>query len=147
MDSLELSQALIKHFVPQGFAAPKEKPSGLDLVLSKADERWGFALCPEREEGTAFLGAFEAAMQRLIDARAADPQRLLGLALAFGSTATGQHPSYRRALKKYSNSIVFEDLEISLYLITNEDDVIVLAPAEVNKYLRGLDRRIASSTK
>lgn len=146
MDLGELRLTLTKCLSAQG-NTPSNGSDSLDLVLANGSERWGFALCPEREEGTAFLGAFEAAMQRLIDARAADPQRSLGLALAFGSTSAGQHPSYRRALKKYSNSIVFEDLGISLYLVKGENDILVLAPAEVNEYLRGLDRHVASSTK
>lgn len=86
-------------------------------------------------------------MQCLIDARAADLARPLGLALAFGSTAFGRHPSYRRALKKYSNSIVFEDLGVSLYLVRGEGDVIVLAPSEINAFLRHLDQWIAAQPK
>jgi len=54
-------------------------------------------------------------------------------------------PSYRRALNKYSNSIVFEDLGLSLFLVKGEGDIITLAPAEVNPFLRRLDRWIAEN--
>lgn len=144
MDLPDLRSALASHFA--GYTA--EPDSALDLVLAKSVERRGFALCPDREDGMANLGAFEAAMQRLVDARNAHGDSLhLGLVLAFAATAAGQHPSYRRALKKYSNSIVFEDLGISLYLVKGENDLIILAPAEVNSFLRDLDQWIAKQHK
>ncbi len=42
-----------------------------------------------------------------------------------------------------SNSIVFEDLGLSLFLVTGEQAVDVLTPLEVNPFLRNLDRWIA----
>ncbi len=141
MDISELRTALAKHFQRTGFA--ETESARLDLVLIKNGERWGFALCPDREEGMAYLGAFEAATQKLVDARQADTNLNLGLAVAFGSAAAGQPPSYRRALKKYSNSIVFEDLNLHLFLVQNNAEVIDLPPSSVNLFLRDLDRWIA----
>ncbi|MEX1248420.1 MAG: hypothetical protein WEA61_08050 [Anaerolineales bacterium] len=142
MDIGELRAALSKHLSSQSYQT-LAKAGDLDLALVIGGERWGFALCSDREEGMAYLGSFEAAMQRLLDARRAQPDLKLGLGIAFASTAAGQHPSYRRTLKKYSNSIVFEDLGISLFLIKSEDDILVLAPGEVNSFLRDLDIWIA----
>lgn len=146
MDTVELRWILSQHFAAQGFSAQAQAGLGVDLLLVKPGERLGFVLCPDREEGMAYLGAFEAGMQRAVDARRAQPEGLnLALGLAFGVTAAGRRPSYRRALNKYSNSIVFEDLDLSLVLVRSEGEVLALAPAEVNPFLRRLDRWIAEN--
>ncbi|MCL5429651.1 MAG: hypothetical protein M1347_07645 [Chloroflexi bacterium] len=142
MDISELRSALSKHFQADGFT--EIESDGLDLVLIKDTERWGFALCPDREEGMAYLGAFEAAMQKIVDAHQATETSLrLGLGIAFGSAAAGQNPSYRRALKKYSNSILFEDMNVHVFLVQNNAEVMDLPPSSINLFLRDLDRWIA----
>lgn len=144
MDVGELHLALTRHFAAKGFVERPADSLGLGLLFAGGAERWGLALCPDREEGMAYLGAFEAAMQRAVDARQKAGEDLkLGLGVAFASTAAGQSPSYRRALKKYSNSIVFEDLGLSLFLVTGEQTMEVLAPMDVNPFLRNLDTWIA----
>ena len=143
MDIAELRTALVKYFAGKGFMETEQAAVGLDLAFAKGTERWGLALCPDRDEGMAFLGAFEAAMQKMVDAHQADANTKLGLGIAFGSAVAGQHPSYRRALKKYSNSIVFEDLGLYLSLVLDDDEVMELEPSEVNLFLRDLDRWIA----
>jgi hypothetical protein len=143
MDISELGTVLKKHFQPEGFS-PID-PAKFDLQLARGDERWGFALCAEREEGMAYLGAFEAAMQKIVDAHQAYNGNLrLGIGVDFGSTAAGKHPSYRRALKKYSNSIVFEDLGLHLFLVQPNSEVIDLRPSGVNLFLRDLDQWITA---
>lgn len=143
MDIAGLRGVLSKHFQDQGLL-PTD-PGKFDLAVAKGAERWGLALCPEREEGMAYLGSFEAAMQKMVDAhRARDAALHLGIGIDFGSTAAGKHPSYRPALKKYSNSIVFEDLGLHLFLVQDNGVVMELEPSGVNLFLRDLDRWIAS---
>lgn len=147
MDIGELHAALSRHFIANGFAEQSAEPLALDLLFAKGAERCGLALCPDRDEGMAYLGAFETAMQRVMDARKKDAALKLGLGIAFASTAAGLSSSYRRALKKYSNSIVFEDLDLSLFLVTGADAIEVLAPNEVNPFLRNLNRWIKERAK
>jgi hypothetical protein len=140
MDIGELHLALNRYFAAKEFVERPAESLGLGLLFVRDNERWGLTLCPDRKEDMAYLGAFEAAMQLAIDARQKGGDSLkLGLGIAFASTAAGQSPSYRRALKKYSNSIVFEDLSLSLFLVKSEQAVDVLAPDEVNPFLRDLD--------
>ena len=143
MDIPELSDALLSHFLEQDFDKVAPGSLDLDLVVEKRNERIGFLLCPDRTEGMAYLGAFETAMARAVDARQKDPKLKLALAVAFASTADGHSPSYRRALKKYSNSIVFDDLDLSLYLITGKQAIDTFPPGEVNEFLRNLNEWIA----
>lgn len=102
------------------------------------------ALCPDQPDELSYLTTFEAAMQRLLDARRAQPDAALGLGVAFASAAQGRPLSYRRALKKYSRSIVFEDVGIHLFLALKEGEVIALSPSEVNPFLVELNRWIAA---
>lgn len=69
MDISELRSALSQHFHAEGFSVAESKQ--FDLMLAKGNERLGLALCPDREEGMAYLGAFEAAMQKMVDAHQA----------------------------------------------------------------------------
>jgi hypothetical protein len=142
MDAGELRLALLAHFA--GFSERPDAQARFDLVLARGAERWGLALCADQPDALSYLGAFEAAMQQVIDARQLQQADLqLGIALGFASTAGGKEASYRRALKKYSNSIVFEDLDLSLFLVQDPQHLIVLRPAEVNAFLRDLNNWIA----
>jgi hypothetical protein len=146
MDAGELRLALLAHFA--GFSESPDAQTRLDLVLARGAERWGLALCADQPDVMSYLGAFEAAMRQVIDARQLQQVDLqLGIALGFASTAGGESASYRRALKKYSNSVVFEDLELSLFLVQDPQRVIVLRPAEVNAFLRDLNTRIAGQKR
>ena len=145
MDIPELRAALLRHFKAQGFVEDTNQSAGLDLNFQRGDERWGLALCPDKTEDLAYLGAFEAAMQKIVDAKQRGEKKLrLGLGIAFASTAQGKSLSYRRALKKYSNSIVFEDLGLHLFFVTGDQAVDVLDPQEINPFLRDLDKWIAA---
>jgi hypothetical protein len=129
VDASELKQALITHFSPKGLAVNEDAALSCDLVLESANQKWGIVFCPDkaRREGPADLQ--------------------LGMAIAFASTAHGQSPSYRRALKKYSNSIVFEDLGLHLFLVSSAMAVDVLKPTEVNAFMRDLDKWILDQRK
>ena len=144
MDVPELTDALVHHFLEKEYDKHAADLIGLDMAFKRGGEIIGFALCPDKTEDMAYLGAFEAAVMHVIDARHKLGKEIkLALAIAFGSTAEGASPSYRRALKKYSNSIVFEDLGLSLYLVTGREALIVLLPTEINPFLRNLNEWIA----
>src|SRR3989304_9957955 len=114
MDNAELRTALSKHFAPEGFTTVES--GDLDLELTNGAERWGLTLCADREEGMAYLGAFEAAMQRMVDAhQAGDANLRLGIGIAFGSTAGGPHPSFRRGGTKNFYTPLFFGFGVCLF--------------------------------
>jgi len=125
-------------------AAPQfaEDTDDTFLIIDDNGKRWTLALCPDNADAAGYLLAFERGMEVLIEAAAGVASHQLGLALAFESTESRQPISYRRALKKYSNSIVFEDLGIHLLLARSERRVMMLPPEEVTAFLQGLDRWI-----
>jgi hypothetical protein len=99
------------------------------------------SLCAEAADERAHLQAFEQSMQALIDARASGDDFEAYLVIDVEALERKAVPSYRAALKKYSNAIVFEDLRIGVILV-GAKKITKLLPGEVNGYLRALDKNI-----
>ena len=91
----------------------------------------------------AYIRAFDGAMDVLV-AYAGSVEFIpqLGLALAFSSTERREDTSYRRVMKKYTRSVVFEDLQIHLLLVRDDGSVEVIPPGKVNAFLGDLNRYI-----
>lgn len=134
MDAAALLAAAQRHFADPG---PPESRAGL-TILPRHGQPIGLAVLPAQAGGMAYLRAFEDGMQALLVARQQQPGLELTLVLDM-QPALEQAASYRAALKKYSNSVVFEDVGISLLLI-GQPQPVWLRPAEVNPFLRRLDR-------
>lgn len=105
-----------------------------------ADGEWLVVLCAGQDTARAHLLAFERAMQDLLEARTQGTEHL-ALAVDAAAIRRGEQPSYRQALKKYSRSVVFEDVGITLFLVA-PDWVIHLAPGQVNSFLSELDSEL-----
>jgi hypothetical protein len=144
MEELELGVALARFLDAKGYSLSEEANPDVDLSLFKLNEKIGVVLAPEERDDAGYLRAFEAAMQKAVYARRADTGLALVLGVDFAATAAGRKPSYRRALKKYSNSIVFEDLQLSVLLATSAAEIIELRPDQVNNFFINLDSWIAT---
>jgi hypothetical protein len=146
MTERTIRRRLADHFARQGFQLNAGGRNGMRFV--KEREAWRIAVCAEKTGEMDFLKTFDAAMQTLIDARhlSIEDREQLGLAVSFDGVLAGERPSYRRALKKYSNSIVFEDVGIALLLVSNAG-VEVVEPEGVNDYLRSLDERVRAERR
>lgn len=101
----------------------------------------GLSICSSGPGLESHLKSFEIGMRRLLDARAGDLKFDLFLAVAVDDITEKRKPSYRKALKKYSNAIVFEDLRIGVLLV-GKSQIIEILPHEANDYLRNLDKNI-----
>jgi hypothetical protein len=135
-------KALTDFFGERGFTLLE--PQGDTVRFALGEQHWQLALCADQNEEMDSLRAFEAGMQRLIAIRQASEQESgdqLGLALSLEPVLAAERGSYRRSLKKYTNSIVFEDMGIALLLVSAEG-VELVAASEVNEFLRGLDERM-----
>lgn len=122
------------HFVDSGLP---HTAAGL-TILPRHGQPIGLAVLPAQADGMAYLRAFEDGMQALLAARQQQPGLELALVVDM-QPALEQAASYRAALKKYSNSVVFEDVGIGLLLLSSRQPVW-LPPAEVCPFLRQLDR-------
>jgi hypothetical protein len=117
-------------------------------LLYAEPDGWRIALAPDVPDEMDYLKQFEQAMGLLVAAQAETESQLnLGLALAFSSTQRGETLSYRRALKKYSSSVVFTDLNIHLLFVRDDASVEVLPPEAINPFLRDLNRWIAGQKR
>lgn len=142
MNRSQMEAALEGYFEPAAPGAAHDKRDSMDPGRSYhlADEEWLLAFCEDQGSDAGYLKAFERGMQALIERSRAGPADgpRLGLALAFTSTLERPRSSYRQALKKYSNSIVFEDVGISLLLVQDDGSVDFVKPGDVNEFLRRL---------
>ncbi|QYK51837.1 MAG: hypothetical protein KF701_04900 [Anaerolineales bacterium] len=124
-----------RHFASQG---EPQAAAGLTL-LQRNGQPIGLALLTHQPDGLAYLRAFEDGMQAVLAARQQQPSWQLALVVDMQPAFEPQAASYRAALKKYSNSVVFEDVGIGLLLLGRPQPVW-LPPAEVSAFLRQLDR-------
>ena len=108
-----LQSQLIIYFQEKSFVLDDgEVGSNKDLFFSSQELDWALLLGADPPIEMDYLKNFELAMQALIEY-----ERKLSLytttnlciSLAFSSTVNGEKLSYRRALKKYSNSSVWNE--------------------------------------
>ncbi|MCW5874168.1 MAG: hypothetical protein KIS88_05930 [Anaerolineales bacterium] len=138
MDAAALAAAATTALAAHGYQ-PAEGWPELDASYQRGLESLGLVLLAGRADAFAHLQAFEDGMQCLLAARQQRPVGGLALAVDLSAAAQRHAASYRRALNKYQNSVVFEDAGIGL-LLAGSGDAVWLQPAEVNAFLRGLDR-------
>ena len=98
----------------------------------------------EQADFASHIRAFEGAMSDLIALNNEDPTMSLGLALPFDPVERRAEFSYRRALKKYTHAVIFEDLGLSLLLVRAGRPLQVISPDGVNRFLAGLNEMIAA---
>lgn len=137
----ELQTAATAALAAYGYQ-PAEGWPELDASYQRSLESLGLVLLPQQPDAFAHLRAFEDGMHRLLAARQQQPDGVLALALDISSTLQPGAASYRRALNKYQSSVVFEDAGIGL-LLAGAGQPVWLPPAEVNPFLRQLDRWLA----
>lgn len=130
----------------QGFAEPQVSSRG-NLMRAQGDAAgWVIGLCDDKESPRGYLFAFDGVMDILIrESTSAAPGTNLAAAVAYGSTLRGEELSYRKALKKYSSSIIFLDLGFHLLLVGDDGGLEVVPPVEVNTFLRNLNRHIIAA--
>ena len=109
------------------------------ITLDLKDKEVRLSICFQARESTEHLMAFEQAMQALLDARKKSDSREDYIVLDVEAIERKEAPSYRAALKKYSNSVVFVDLQIGLLLVGSRG-VSKILPENVNNHLRNLDK-------
>lgn len=145
MDINILRSAIETYFGEKDFNLfEKEINQQIDLRFGNVEAQWAIALCADQAREMDYLKAFESGMQVLISHKQKQSDAELALALSFESTLRGEIHSYRRALNKYSNSIVFEDLGIHLLLVRKSGELEHFPPNQVNAFLGRLNARIAA---
>ncbi len=124
----------------RGFSATADGPM---VRAAQAEQIWHIVCAGDLPQPLDYLRAFDAALEALIPlATQSGNSPRLAVAVAFDSCERGEEISYRRALKKYSNSIIFTDLGIHLLLVRESQPPQVLTPPEINPFLRDLNRYI-----
>ncbi len=141
MDYLSLQSTLLQWLLANGYASlarENDHPQEADLVVGQHGISWSLYLVDGRPgEGSAATRSFDSAVGRVVrDARSAPAGRQFALCLRLPPAGERLQLHLVRALKKYSNSIVFEDLQLGLWLVFNPGYVEIIAPAAANAFLR-----------
>ncbi|MEK6256662.1 MAG: hypothetical protein N2C13_05010 [Chloroflexota bacterium] len=149
MDKREVYQAVSHWLASDGRACSRATTRADSLRTWGGNEEWFVVLRGDVNEAMQYQRCFDDAIDGLITKNRLVSKRplKLGVALAFSSSLRKDRLSYRSALKKFSNSIVFSDLGINLMLVKDDHSVELLEPDEVNGFLMDLNRYIISSAR
>ena len=147
MDKLQVLASCKQWFNAQGYDLDEgiEVSVGwrVDISAIREEAHWLVTALGDSLDERQYLYDFDGAIDRLIGTSAQlERDAFMAVALPFSSTENGLDLSYRRALKKYSNSIIFLDLNISLLLVREDTSLQMLTSEAVNPFLRDLNRLI-----
>ena len=147
MQTAQVQEATKVWFESNGFRAVLNVPvnqQNISVAADQGETRWLVLAIGDDDTPEQYLRNFDGAIAQLIGVSEALPVPVqLAVALAFSQTENGVEPSYRKILKKYSNSVVFPDLDVHLLLVRDDGGVEDIAPAKVNHFLRYLNEIIA----
>jgi len=150
LQSEQVQEAIKTWFENLGFRAVTDVAVNQQTISVAADQdetRWLVIAIGEEETADRYLRNFDGAVAQLIGVNEALPVPIRwAIGLAYGRTERGEEPSYRKILKKYSNSVIFADLDVHLLLVREDGSVEDISPEKVNHFLRYINEIIAGHT-
>lgn len=147
MDTRAVHQAVSHWLSRLGYASARATTRRDSLRTWGSDAEWFVVLRGDLKNSFDYIRKFDDAIDAVItrDRAATNLPVKLGVAVAFSSTLRGDKFSYRKALKKYTSSIVLTDLNIHLLLVRDDLSLELIPPEEINQFLRELNSLVAAS--
>jgi len=147
MDTRAVHQAVSHWLSRLGYASARATTRRDSLRTWGSDAEWFVVLRGDLKNSFDYIRKFDDAIDAVItrDRAATNLPVKLGVAVAFSSTLRGDVLSYRKALKKYTNSILFTDLDIHMFFVHDDLSIKLLEPDEVNEFIRELNRYIITA--
>ena len=147
METRAVHQAVSHWLSRLGYASVRATTRRDSLRTWGSDAEWFVVLRGDLKDSFDYVRKFDDAIDAVITRnRAANNLPVkLGVAVAFSSTLRGDKFSYRKALKKYTSSIVLMDLKIHLLLVRDDLSLELILPEEINRFLRELNTLVAAS--
>lgn len=144
MDKREVYQAVSHWLASEGCVCSRATTRADSLRTWGGNSEWFVVLRGDCDVAFDYQRCFDAAMGAVItkNREQTNLPLKLGIAVSFSSTLRGDPFSYRKALKKFSNSIVFTDLDVSLLLVEDDLSVKQIESDNVNNFLQELNRYI-----
>ncbi|KAA3643442.1 MAG: hypothetical protein DWQ07_23295 [Chloroflexi bacterium] len=150
MQTEQVQEVTKAWFESQEFRAVVNVPLNqqtISVAADKGETRWLVLAIGDAETPEQYLRNFDGAVAQIIGVgETLNMPVHLAIALAYSQTESGDEPSYRKILKKYSNSVVFVDLEVHLLLVRDDGSVEDMIPGKVNHFLRYLNEIIAGQS-
>jgi hypothetical protein len=111
-----------------------------DLRIVNISNEWKIIILSAQSSIKAHSKNFESAIELLLDIdRNHLPIEKLCLIIDVNAILKGERNSYWRSMKKYSNSVIFEDIGIQMLLYANDEIVLHAVAEDVNDVLNKLE--------
>jgi len=113
----------------------------VDLIAKKGDEEWIIEVKGDYDSGTEQYNVnFDTGMGQILKSILRQNEKTkYAICIPFSRTERGEKLSYRLILKKYSKSIVFKLLNISIILVRDDESVELIHPKNVSSFLNAID--------
>lgn len=150
MDENQTLNILKKWFEKNRFKTQKDVKANaenkIDLIARKEIEEWLIEVKGDYEKRTEQYSVnFDTGIGQLIKSITELKRNLkYAICIPFSKTERGEKLSYRLILKKYARSIAFEQLNIHLILIRDDESVEVINPNKVRSFLATINTEIRS---
>ncbi|MQY58450.1 MAG: hypothetical protein GH144_02405 [Clostridia bacterium] len=146
MQEFKVERIIKEWFKKRGYIVEEEflGPGGnkIDMRARKNQEQWIVEAKGDYDRNTAqYQVNFDTGIGQLVKSISTVNENI-SYAICIPFTRTEQHKrlSYRLILPKYSESIVFERLNINLILIRDDRSVEVVESKNVRKFLKNLKK-------
>lgn len=143
MRESEVETIIINWFENRGYTVEQEflGPGGnkIDVMARKNQEQWIIEVKGDYDKNTAQYNVnFDTGIGQLIKSISVINKNMnYAICIPFTRTEQHKHLSYRLILPKYSRSLVFEKLNISLILVRDDRSVEIVKPKNVRDSLKG----------
>ena len=116
----------------------------VDLIAKKDNEKWIVEIKGDYNNSTAQYNVnFDTGMGQILKSISTVIEGInYAICIPISSTEQGRKLSYRRILKKYSKSRVFELLNIHMILVGDDKSVEIIDPKDVTSFIDTIDPTI-----
>lgn len=148
MNEAQTQKILKRWFEGRGFETIENiqinSDNNVDLIAKKENEKWIIEVKGDYDRNTAQYNVnFDTGMGQILKSiNRLNEETNYAICIPFSKTERGEKPSYRLILKKYSNSIIFEKLNIHIILVKEDETVDVINPKDVRAFLTTIDTKI-----
>ncbi len=146
MQEFEVERIIIEWFKKRGYVVEEEflGPGGnkIDMRARKNQEQWIVEVKGDYDKNTAQYNVnFDTGIGQLIKSISLVNENInYAICIPFTRTEQHKHLSYRLILPKYSESIVFEKLNISLILVRDDRSIKIIKSKDVKNFLKTLKK-------
>ena len=141
MQEIEVEAIVINWFKQRGYTVEKEflgaGGNKIDVMARKNQEQWIVEVKGDYDRSTAQYNVnFDTGIGQLVKSISVVNENInYAICIPLSRTEQGRQLSYRLVLPKYSRSVAFEELNISLILVRDDKFVEIIKSKDVKNFL------------